>query len=214
MTALELFGNGWAPQRLNVGRAMSEAITRSLQRTALETIAEHQLIRAKISDMGVGVDAALLVYRAAGSPTRFKSASPVKAATESFIRARRVQSHRSGCPDIRWPRRVRGRGGTAVRHSRAFRIFDGTSEISNSSSREMLGVTKHGGLRRHPGNSHRRQIRAGSLARSQLIDASLTTQIVGAIVHIGCGHADMLDTPSPATPWPAADALIYFRFGA
>ena len=65
---LELF-------RLTVGaatlgfarRAMSEAIERSVQRnTFKKPISEHQLIQAKLADMAVGIDAAvLLVYRAA-----------------------------------------------------------------------------------------------------------------------------------------------------
>jgi acyl-CoA dehydrogenase len=134
LTALELFRPTVGAATLGMSRrAMDEAVGRSLQRTAFrKPIAEHQLIRAKIAEMAVQADAAaLLVYRAAwlsdtsgGRITREAAIAKLyasEAASEIIDQAVQVFGG------------LGVRKGTVVerlfRHSRAFRIFDGTSEI-------------------------------------------------------------------------------------
>ena len=134
MAALEIFRPSVGAAALGFARrALEEARTRSLKRTAFKKpIAEHQLVQAKLADMAVKIDAAaLLVYRAAWqhdmteAPISREAAIAKLYATEAAFEVidQAVQIH----------------GGLGVtkgsvverlfRHSRAFRIFDGTSEI-------------------------------------------------------------------------------------
>ena len=114
-------------------RAMAEAIGRSVSRKAFgKPISEHQLVQAKLAEMAVRVDAScLLVYRAAwqhdsGSHSIAREAAIAKLyATEAAFEVidQAVQIF-GGLGVVK---------GTTVerlfRHSRAFRIFGGTSEI-------------------------------------------------------------------------------------
>jgi len=112
---------------------MDEAIPRSMERIAFgQPICEHQLVQAKLADMAVKVDAsALLVYRAswlhdvAGSRITREAAIAKLHATEMAQEVvDQAQQVFGGLGVLR---------GTVVerlyRHIRAFRIFDGTSEI-------------------------------------------------------------------------------------
>jgi acyl-CoA dehydrogenase len=134
MRVLELFRPTVGAATLGLARrAMAEAIGRSTSRTAFgKPISEHQLIQAKLADMAVRVDASgLLVYRAAwqhdtGDTSIAREAAIAKlysteAAFEVIDQAVQVFG---GLGVVK---------GTTVerlfRHSRAFRIFDGTSEI-------------------------------------------------------------------------------------
>jgi len=134
MAVLELFRPTVGAATLGMARrAMDEAITRSQKRVAFKKpICEHQLIQAKLADMTVKMDAsALLVYRAAwmhdvGAPRLSQEAAIAKlhateAAQEIIDQALQIFG---GLGVLR---------GMAVerlyRHIRAFRIFDGTSEI-------------------------------------------------------------------------------------
>jgi acyl-CoA dehydrogenase len=114
-------------------RAMAEAIERSVSRTAFKKpIAEHQMIQAKLADMAVGIDAAaLLVYRAAWqhdvtgrSISREAAIAKLYSTETAFDIIDEAVQIFGGLGLVR---------GTTVerlfRHSRAFRIFDGTSEI-------------------------------------------------------------------------------------
>jgi acyl-CoA dehydrogenase len=114
-------------------RAMSEAVERSVERhTFKKPISEHQLIQAKLADMAVGMDAAaLLVYRAAWqhdaterSISREAAIAKLYSTETAFDIIDQAVQIFGGLGVIR---------GTTVerlfRHSRAFRIFDGTSEI-------------------------------------------------------------------------------------
>jgi len=114
-------------------RAMAEAIERSVSRTAFKKpIAEHQMIQAKLADMAVGIDAAaLLVYRAGWqhdvtgrSISREAAIAKLYSTETAFDIIDEAVQIFGGLGLVR---------GTTVerlfRHSRAFRIFDGTSEI-------------------------------------------------------------------------------------
>ncbi|MEN3348166.1 MAG: acyl-CoA dehydrogenase [Bradyrhizobium sp.] len=113
-------------------RALDEALRRSLSRRAFKKpIAEHQMVQAKLADMATELDAAtLLVYRAAwgfdSGDGSDRDASMAKLyATES--------AHRIIDDAVQIFGGMGVRKGEAVerlyRHVRAFRIFDGTSEI-------------------------------------------------------------------------------------
>ena len=114
-------------------RAMTEAVERSVKRnTFKKPISEHQLIQAKLADMVVGIDAAaLLVYRAAWQ----HDATERSIAREAAIA--KLYSTETAFDIIDQAVQIFGglgviRGTTVerlFRHSRAFRIFDGTSEI-------------------------------------------------------------------------------------
>ena len=114
-------------------RAMSEAIERSVKRTTFKkAISEHQLVQAKLADMAVGIDAAaLLVYRAAWQ----HDATEQSISREAAIA--KLYSSETAFDIIDQAVQIFGglgvtRGATVerlFRHSRAFRIFDGTSEI-------------------------------------------------------------------------------------
>jgi acyl-CoA dehydrogenase len=114
-------------------RAMAEAVERSVERhTFKKPISEHQLIQAKLADMAVGIDAAaLLVYRAAWqhdaterSISREAAIAKLYSTETAFDIIDQAVQIFGGLGVIR---------GTTVerlfRHSRAFRIFDGSSEI-------------------------------------------------------------------------------------
>jgi len=114
-------------------RAMAEAIERSVSRTAFKKpIAEHQMIQAKLADMAVGIDAAaLLVYRAGWqhdvtgrSISREAAIAKLYSTETAFDIIDDAVQIFGGLGLVR---------GTTVerlfRHARAFRIFDGTSEI-------------------------------------------------------------------------------------
>ena len=134
MTALELFRTTVGAATLGIARrALREALERSVRRTAFgKPIAEHQLIQAKLADMAVRVDAAaLLVYRAAwqhdttqDSVAREAAIAKLYATEAAFEVVDEAVQIFGGLGVVR---------GTTIerlfRHSRAFRIFDGTSEI-------------------------------------------------------------------------------------
>ncbi len=122
-------------------RAMDEAVKRSTERIAFgKPIAEHQLIQEKLADMAVKTDAAaLLVYRAAwthdvGSSSIGREASIAKLYSTEIAQEVVDQALQvfGGLGVVE---------GTTVerlyRHVRAFRIFDGTSEI------QKLVIAKH-----------------------------------------------------------------------
>jgi acyl-CoA dehydrogenase len=134
MSVLELFRPTVGAATLGFARrAMAEAIERSVSRTAFrKSLSEHQLIQAKLADMAVGVDAAaLLVYRAAWqydatdqSISREAAIAKLYSTETAFEIIDQAVQVFGGLGIVR---------GTTVerlfRHSRAFRIFDGTSEI-------------------------------------------------------------------------------------
>lgn len=134
MDVLELFRPTVGAASLGFARrAMSEALERSVARTAFKKpISEHQLIQAKLADMAVKTDAAaLLVYRAAWqhdsterSISREAAIAKLYATESAFEIIDQAVQIFGGLGVVR---------GTTVerlfRHSRAFRIFDGTSEI-------------------------------------------------------------------------------------
>jgi acyl-CoA dehydrogenase len=113
-------------------RALNEALRRSLSRRAFKKpIAEHQLIQAKLADMATELDAAtLLVYRAAwnsdiGGRSGRESSMAKLYATESAHRIIDNAVQIFGGMGVRKGEVVE----RLYRHVRAFRIFDGTSEI-------------------------------------------------------------------------------------
>ena len=112
---------------------MSEAVARGVSRVAFrKPIAEHQLIQAKLADMAVKIDAAaLLTYRAAwqadssdGNVAREAAMAKLFSSEMAFEAVDEALQIFGGLGVVR---------GTTVerlfRHSRAFLIFDGTSEI-------------------------------------------------------------------------------------
>ena len=104
-----------------------------MERTTFKkAISEHQLVQAKLADMAVGIDAAaLLVYRAAWQ----HDAAEQSISREAAIA--KLYSSETAFDIIDQAVQIFGglgvtRGATVerlFRHSRAFRIFDGTSEI-------------------------------------------------------------------------------------
>jgi acyl-CoA dehydrogenase len=131
-------------------RAMREALTRSVMRTAFKKpIAEHQLIQAKLAAMAARIDAAaLLVYRAAWQNDCTATDIGRAAAIAKW------QATETACAVI--DEAVQIFGGTGVlkgtaverlyRHARAFRIFDGTSEIQQLIiARDLLRGHQSGG---------------------------------------------------------------------
>jgi acyl-CoA dehydrogenase len=134
MSVLELFRPTVGAATLGFARrAMAEAIARSTGRNAFgKPISEHQLIQAKLAEMAVRVDAAgLLVYRAAWQ----HDTGTVSIAREAAIA--KLYSTEAAFEVIDQAVQIFGvlgvvRGTTVerlFRHARAFRIFDGTSEI-------------------------------------------------------------------------------------
>ncbi len=134
MHALELFRPTVGAATLGFARrAMSEAVERSVSRTAFKKpIAEHQLIQAKLADMAVGIDAsALLVYRAAWqhdvtgrSISREAAIAKLYSTETAFDIIDEAVQIFGGLGLVRGMTVER-----LFRHARAFRIFDGTSEI-------------------------------------------------------------------------------------
>lgn len=134
MTVLELFRPTVGAATLGMARrAIDEAVTRSKVRVAFKKpICEHQLIQAKLADMAVKVDAsALLVYRASWLHDVGESRLTREAAIAKLYATEAAQEVVDQALQIF--------GGLGVmkgmvverlyRHVRAFRIFDGTSEI-------------------------------------------------------------------------------------
>jgi acyl-CoA dehydrogenase len=134
MQTLELFRPTVAAATLGLARrAMQEALVRSTQRVAFrKPIAEHQLIQEKLADMAVKTDAAaLLVYRAAWSHDVRRTPIGRDASIAKLYASEIAQEVVDQALQV-----FGGTGvldGTVVerlyRHVRAFRIFDGTSEI-------------------------------------------------------------------------------------
>jgi len=134
MAALELFRPTVGAATLGMARrALDAAVAHSLERVAFKKpISEHQLIQAKLADMAVKVDAsALLVYRAAwlhdvgGSPLTREAAMAKLYATEAAQEVVDQALQIFGGLGVRKGMAVE----RLYRHVRAFRIFDGTSEI-------------------------------------------------------------------------------------
>ena len=134
MAVLELFRPTVGAAALGFARrAMEEAVARSVERVAFKKpICEHQLVQAKLADMAVKVDAsALLVYRAAW----LHDAGEANITREAAI----AKLHTTEMAQEVVDQAVQIFGGLGVtqgavverlyRHVRAFRIFDGTSEI-------------------------------------------------------------------------------------
>jgi len=134
MSVLELFRPTVGAAALGFARrAMDEAIDHSVTRTAFKKpISEHQLVQAKLANMAVSTDAsALLVYRAAWQHDDGTQGISREAAIAKFYSTEAAFEVIDQAVQI-----FGGLGvlkGTTVerlfRHSRAFRIFDGTNEI-------------------------------------------------------------------------------------
>jgi acyl-CoA dehydrogenase len=134
LAVLELFRPTVGAATLGMARrALDEALARSMERVAFnKPIAEHQLIQGKLADMAVKVDtSALLVYRAAWLHDVGESRLSREAAMAKLHATETAQEVIDQALQI-----FGGLGvlkGMAVerlyRHVRAFRIFDGTSEI-------------------------------------------------------------------------------------
>ena len=134
LAALELFRPTVGAATLGFARrAVDEAVTRSMARSAFKKpISEHQLIQAKLADMAMKIDAsALLVYRAAWAHDAGKKGIGREAAMAKLFSSEAAHDAVDEAVQI-----FGGLGtvrGMAVerlyRHVRAFRIFDGTSEI-------------------------------------------------------------------------------------
>ena len=142
MQVLELFRPTVAAATVGFARrAFDEARRRSTQRVAFKKpIAEHQLIQQKLADMAVKIDAAaLLTYRATWAHDHGDPSIGCAAAMAKLYASESAQQVVDEALQI-----FGGMGvvhGTAVerlyRHVRAFRIFDGTSEI------QRLIIAKH-----------------------------------------------------------------------
>ena len=134
LAALDLFRPTVGAATLGFARrALDEALARSRKRIAFKKpIAEHQLIQAKLADMAMKVDAsALLTYRAAWA----RDVGPSRGGREAAM----AKLFSSEAADAVIDEAVQILGGLGTvkgavverlyRHARAFRIFDGTSEI-------------------------------------------------------------------------------------
>lgn len=128
-------------------RALREALTRSVERTAFKKpIAEHQLIQGKLASMAAKIDAsALLVYRAAWQHDQSGQANARASAIAKW------QATEAACSVIDEAVQIFGGQGVLhgsvverlYRHARAFRIFDGTSEIQQLIiARDLLRTSK------------------------------------------------------------------------
>jgi len=133
MRVLELFRPTVGAATLGFARrAMTESVKRSVSRVAFrKPIAEHQLIQAKLADMAVKIDAAaLLSYRAAWQADFGDDIAQEAAMAKLFSSEAAFEVIDEALQIFGGLGVVRG---TTVerlfRHSRAFRIFDGTSEI-------------------------------------------------------------------------------------
>jgi acyl-CoA dehydrogenase len=145
MRVLEIFRPSVGAATLGFARrAMKESVAHSLHRTAFKKpIAEHQLIQAKLANMAVEIDAsALLVYRAAWQHDETAAEISQAAAiakyysTEAAFRVIDQAVQIFGGLGV-----VKGMTVERLyRHCRAFRIFDGTSEIQQLIiARNILG---------------------------------------------------------------------------
>ena len=150
MAVLELFRPTVGAATLGMARrALDAAVGRSLERVAFKKpISEHQLIQAKLADMAVKVDAsALLVYRAAWLHDVGASRLTREAAMAKLFATEAAQEVVDQALQIFGGLGVKK--GMAVerlyRHVRAFRIFDGTSEIQKLIiARDLLREQKAG----------------------------------------------------------------------
>ncbi len=134
LRALELFRPTVGAATLGFARrALDEALARAASRVAFgKRIAEYQLIQQKLAEMAVGIDrAALLVYRAcwmhdvAGVPIAREAAMAKLAATEIAQRVVDEAVQIFGASGV-----VKGVPVERMyREVRAFRIFDGASDI-------------------------------------------------------------------------------------
>jgi acyl-CoA dehydrogenase len=134
MTALELFRPTVGAATLGFARrAMDAAVGRSLQRTAFgKSISEHQLVQQKVAEMATEIDAAaLLVFRAAWLKDHDQGRITREAAMAKLYSTEMAQRVIDKALQI-----FGGMGvvsGSIVerlyREVRAFRIFDGSSEI-------------------------------------------------------------------------------------
>ncbi len=142
MRALEVFRPTVAAACVGFARrAFDEALARCKERRAFgRSIAEHQIIQAKLADMATRINAAsMLTYLAAwGSDTGSQEAGANASVAKLFA------SEAAGAVVDEAVQIFGGMGvvtGTVVerlyRHVRAFRIFDGTSEI------QKLIIAKH-----------------------------------------------------------------------
>ncbi len=142
MTALEQFRPTVAAATVGFARrAMDEAVKRSIERVAFKKpIGGHQLIQAKLAAMAVATDAAaLLTYRAAWANDTTDASIGREASIAKLFSTDIAQEVVDEALQV-----FGGYGvvhGTVVerlyRHVRAFRIFDGTSEI------QKLIIAKH-----------------------------------------------------------------------
>lgn len=134
MAVLELFRPTVGAATLGFARrALNEATGRSMERIAFKKpICEHQLVQAKLADMAVKVDAAaLLVYRAAWLHDVGKRGITREAAIAKLYSTEVAQEVIDQALQVFGGLGVvKGRTVERLyRHVRAFRIFDGTSEI-------------------------------------------------------------------------------------
>lgn len=142
MQALEIFRPTVAAACVGFARrALDEALSRCKERRAFgRPIGEHQMIQAKLADMATRVNAAaMLTYQAAWSAD---TGSPDAGASASMAK---LFASEAACAVVDEALQIFGGmgvvSGTVVerlyRHVRAFRIFDGTSEI------QKLIIAKH-----------------------------------------------------------------------
>ena len=154
LSALELFRPTVGAATLGLARrAMDEAVSRSTLRTAFgKPISEHQLVQAKLADMAMKVDSsALLVHRAAWTHDVAGKSIAREAAIAKLFSTEAAQQVVDEAVQI-----FGGLGtvkGVTVerlyRHIRAFRIFDGTSEIQRLIiARELLQGVRSASSRR------------------------------------------------------------------
>lgn len=136
LTALERFRPTVGAAALGFARrAFDEALARSTVRSAFgKPIAEHQLIQAKLADMAVRIAAAEgVVWRAAWAHDTARPGPALDAAIAKL--------HATETAQVVVDQALQVFGGLGVvhgsvverlyRHVRAFRIFDGTSEIQH-----------------------------------------------------------------------------------
>ncbi len=151
MSVLELFRPTVGAAAVGLARrAMDEAIGRSMERAAFgKPICDHQLIQAKLADMAVEIDAsALLVYRASWLHDVCESRI-IREAAIAKLHATEMAQH-----VVDQAQQIFGGLGVVkdktierlYRHVRAYRIFDGTSEIQKLIvAKDLLREYRSGG---------------------------------------------------------------------